>query len=385
MRKILSILLTLTLVLGALMMLGANASAEEATPITIPEFDFPTRPYETKSELNIPIDEIVALFPQELEIKYENGKVMVKDFGAAKVESSYDWPSFELELVDGWWTYAVAEEEYEDFVKYISVYGKDNSWDLFYIDGKADPWLNLYEGSSTLSINIHSKTVDVTYYVDGNQYRDYYSGELFIDHCAVTYLTNGDELNMGYDFSGKVLYIRLLHTTGIWYYYSPETGWTSDLSQDETTELPEPYTGYTIDQFVELSPPLDFCEHEWVDATCETPKTCDICGETEGEALGHSYEAVVTEPNCEDKGYTTHTCSVCGDAYTSDEVDALGHSWKDATTEAPKTCESCGETEGEPLPKPEEPDTPDKPNEVNWFVRIWNAILDFFRRLFGKK
>ena len=30
-------------------------------------------------------------------------------------------------------------------------------------------------------------------------------------------------------------------------------------------------------------------EHTWVDATCTTPKTCSGCGETEGEALGHTY------------------------------------------------------------------------------------------------
>ncbi|MBE6924715.1 MAG: hypothetical protein E7466_05725, partial [Ruminococcaceae bacterium] len=29
--------------------------------------------------------------------------------------------------------------------------------------------------------------------------------------------------------------------------------------------------------------------HTWVDATCEAPKTCSVCGETEGEALDHVY------------------------------------------------------------------------------------------------
>ena len=52
--------------------------------------------------------------------------------------------------------------------------------------------------------------------------------------------------------------------------------------------------------------------HEWVEATCTAPKTCKTCGETEGEALGHD--------------------------------------WKEATTEAPKTCTRCGATEGEKLP-----------------------------------
>lgn len=59
---------------------------------------------------------------------------------------------------------------------------------------------------------------------------------------------------------------------------------------------------------------VNVCEtngHTWVDATCDIAKTCDLCGETEGEPLGHT--------------------------------------WIDATYEAPKTCETCGATEGEAL------------------------------------
>ena len=56
------------------------------------------------------------------------------------------------------------------------------------------------------------------------------------------------------------------------------------------------------------------CAHEWSEATCSAPKTCSLCGITEGETLAHS--------------------------------------WVDATYEAPKTCSACGATEGEPLEKP---------------------------------
>lgn len=51
------------------------------------------------------------------------------------------------------------------------------------------------------------------------------------------------------------------------------------------------------------------CEHEWVDATCQEPKHCSKCGQTEGAALDHV--------------------------------------WAEATFAAPKTCTLCGETEGE--------------------------------------
>ena len=41
-------------------------------------------------------------------------------------------------------------------------------------------------------------------------------------------------------------------------------------------------------------------EHTWLDATCEAPKTCDLCGETEGEALGHDWneESVCRREGC---------------------------------------------------------------------------------------
>ena len=79
-----------------------------------------------------------------------------------------------------------------------------------------------------------------------------------------------------------------------------------------------------------------FCKHEtWNDATCETPKTCAECGETEGEPLGHVWLAATCE--------TPKTCEQCG--LTNGE--AKGHAWVDATTETPKTCTTCQLTEGD--------------------------------------
>ena len=40
--------------------------------------------------------------------------------------------------------------------------------------------------------------------------------------------------------------------------------------------------------------------------------------------LTHSYVSVVTPPTCTKKGYTTHTCTECGDRYIDDYVDQLG-------------------------------------------------------------
>ena len=43
-------------------------------------------------------------------------------------------------------------------------------------------------------------------------------------------------------------------------------------------------------------------------------------------ATGHSYEATVTEPTCDNGGYTTYTCKGCSHSYVADQTEALGHS-----------------------------------------------------------
>ena len=126
-----------------------------------------------------------------------------------------------------------------------------------------------------------------------------------------------------------------------------------------------------------------------------TTYSCSACSDSYVDntvkATGHSYKSTVTAPTCTAAGYTTYTCSTCSDSYTGNSVAAtghtqktvkgysatctvsglsdgvvcsvcnvtitaqtaiapLGHSWVDATTSAPKTCSTCGLTEGDKLP-----------------------------------
>lgn len=80
--------------------------------------------------------------------------------------------------------------------------------------------------------------------------------------------------------------------------------------------------------------------HHWQAATCEAPKTCSYCGETEGEALGHMFPDGRI-PNCE----APAQCTVCGAA----EHEARQHAWLAATCDSPKTCSVCHMIEGEKL------------------------------------
>ncbi len=66
-------------------------------------------------------------------------------------------------------------------------------------------------------------------------------------------------------------------------------------------------------------------DHTWVNATCNTPKTCSVCTTTVGEALGHSWvEATCTAPR---------TCSVCH----ATQGEPIAHNINDASI-----CTLCG-------------------------------------------
>lgn len=61
------------------------------------------------------------------------------------------------------------------------------------------------------------------------------------------------------------------------------------------------------------------CSHNYSDATCTKPKTCTLCGEATGSALGHTYSAATCN--------SPQTCSVCG----ATEGSAAGHDWAEIT------------------------------------------------------
>lgn len=89
-------------------------------------------------------------------------------------------------------------------------------------------------------------------------------------------------------------------------------------------------------------------------ATCTTPQLCTKCGAVIVNALGHDYQEEITTPTCTEMGYTTNTCSRCGDTYKGDYTDAAGHKpgdWiidQEPTTDSEgskhKECTVCGET-----------------------------------------
>ena len=78
----------------------------------------------------------------------------------------------------------------------------------------------------------------------------------------------------------------------------------------------------------------------------------------------HAYSQKVIAPTCTMEGYTTHTCTICGDTYTDSYIKATGHSWGSwITTSAPtvgktgqekRICSTCNASESRTIPALEE-------------------------------
>ena len=65
----------------------------------------------------------------------------------------------------------------------------------------------------------------------------------------------------------------------------------------------------------------DALGHEYKDGLCTR------CGAKDPNAHTHIYAEAVTKPSCTEKGYTTYSCTVCGDSYKGSYTNALGHSY----------------------------------------------------------
>ena len=116
--------------------------------------------------------------------------------------------------------------------------------------------------------------------------------------------------------------------------------WTSAHTHDYKAAVTAPtctqagYTTYTCscgDSY--KSDYKDALGHDYQNGTCTR---CGVKDPGVTPPHTHDYKATVTAPTCTQAGYTTYTCSVCGDSYKSDYKDALGHDYKNGT------CTRCG-------------------------------------------
>ena len=75
--------------------------------------------------------------------------------------------------------------------------------------------------------------------------------------------------------------------------------------------------------------------HDWKEATCTTPKTCDRCQTTDGDALGHDWSRVWSS----DETHHWNDCSRCDE---KDNYEEHNPDRDHPTYEHPVLCEDCG-------------------------------------------
>ena len=85
----------------------------------------------------------------------------------------------------------------------------------------------------------------------------------------------------------------------------------------------------------------------------------------------HSYKAVVTEPTCTKEGYTTHTCTKCGDSYKDTYVDPLDHTYVGGKC-------TCGAKDPDYV-EPSVPSTPVEPSKPS-YSWIFEKIFSWWRK-----
>ncbi len=279
---------------------------------------------------------------------------IIVDLGTADV-TSLTWT-----LCDGTVTAAKGNSFDVEYVEFYDSYAEAKAAEVSrYPDGNIYP-SNTENGSSGAITAINVPTGQV-YYVNtatggfytGNKTLDVSGKNLVMDYALVKEgygnILVTVALSGTYDYSTLALQINdgpiaavapLVPVAGT--YWVP-VNVSGQLAVGETGTLkvlisnPNPTISEETILVLETFTITITCEHNWVDATCTSPKTCSTCGTTEEEALGHSWTAATCT--------TPKTCSKC---YTTDG-EALGHSWTDATCTAPKTCSVCGETEGSKL------------------------------------
>ena len=129
-----------------------------------------------------------------------------------------------------------------------------------------------------------------------------------------------------------------------WYYYSETQPKEGNKYWHYVDGVPTVWAACTHNYAAEVTSP-----------TCTaggyTTYTCSICGDSyvgdETAALGHDYASnVIVPPTCTAGGYTTYTCSRCGNCYVTNETEPLGHSVGAWSVTVAATCTAAGEKSG---------------------------------------
>ena len=216
-----------------------------------------------------------------------------------------------------------------DITKAVDLYAEkvDGGYNVYFMSGSTKNYL--YIELSGTHINAKFGTTQAVWYVDETY------GALVTEVDGAKYFLG---TYSSYVTFGGTAYSRLTDATAD---VSQYVGRAVSLEEHECTNTTATVTaptcteqGYTTYNCADcgLSTKADYVDAlghtAGAEATCTEAQICTVCGTELAAALGHSHEAVVTAPTCTEAGYTTYTCA-CGDTYTGDETEALGHTYED--------------------------------------------------------
>lgn len=226
-----------------------------------PVFTLPTEPKANFADYNIPISDILAFFPSEVEMNYEGGVFTVKDIGATSV-SVYDLTTVQrtdLTLTDGVWT-GEAELDLTNGIG-VDFHGQagDNSWYIQYEKGKIAGLLRVNSGSQgkALYVNYDNNTYFLQFECGNALISEltYSDGQLIQEKIAWLAPDSSHYVDVIYDSNNEfVMAIVVVLSPSGYYYYFPE-GWSVFFEEYvEGGDVAPGFENYTVEDFVTLCP-----------------------------------------------------------------------------------------------------------------------------------
>lgn len=164
----------------------------------------------------------------------------------------------------------------------------------------------------------------------------------YLNECPAEYVetinpTCGDEKSFGYD-----LYICL--ECGDYFAANFVQG---NKNEKHDYVLVEDKDGYCAEYKCSKCGHVDEEKgHDWADATCDAPKTCKVCGKTDGKPAGHKWgdapSSILVDPNeaTFESGWAEYTCSVCKETKT---VEILAHKCEEKLVKVEAKAATCVE------------------------------------------
>ena len=183
--------------------------------------------------------------------------------------------------------------------------------------------------------------------------------------CGKATLRRDDYVKIWSDISYEDAKLKDFYGTGKYYTTIDGQRVFASSSNPITQYRSRTRTQETVYKFYKWSDWSDWSISEATATDHMEVETRTVYRYVEAELADHKYESTVKEPTCTEKGYTTHTCSVCKDSYTDSETPALGHDYEYSIPVWPTTaaagklkdvCKNCQDTVTVTLPQLNEVD-----------------------------